>query len=266
MEVETKTSDDVTVVIGVCVQYEVIYDKANIAFYKLNDPRGQMTSYVFDVTRACVPTMELDAVFAEKSKISTEIQSELATPMANYGYRIVKSLITNIDPDPDVKASMNEKNAAKRRRLAAEEIGEGEKIIKVKAAEAESASKILQGEGIAGQRKAIVDGLKDSVAAFKNGVPGSSAKDVMQLVLMTQYFDTLKDIGATSKSNAVFVPHSPGGFTDIGAQIRDSILQANAVDTPTEDSTNSDQTDENQGDQTKNEEYDEDEEYDDEEE
>ena len=231
VEVETKTKDNVFVKVVVSVQYFVMTDndKIYLAFYKLNDPTKQITSYVFDVVRASVPETNLDDVFARKDEIAVAVKTELAQTMDDFGYSIIKALVTDIDPDKKVKESMNEINAAQRLRIAANEKGEAEKILYVKKAQAESEGKELQGIGIAKQRKAIVDGLRDSVEGFKTAVPGSTAQDVMNLVLMTQYFDTLKEIGASSKSNTIIIPHSPGALTDISAQIRNAIITANQV-------------------------------------
>ena len=155
--------------------------------------------------------------------------------MNDFGYGIVKALVTDIDPDHKVKESMNEINAAQRLRVAASEKGEADKILKVKAAEAEAESKALSGKGIADQRRAIIDGLRESVDEFQKSVPGASAQDVMNVVLMTQYFDMLKELGATSQNNTILVPHSPSTVTDLGAQIRNSMMVANQVGRLAED-------------------------------
>jgi regulator of protease activity HflC (stomatin/prohibitin superfamily) len=229
IDVETKTQDNVFVNINVSVQYQVLQTKVYDAFYKLENPRGQIMSYVYDVVRARVPTIKLDDVFEKKDEIADAVRIELANVMEEFGYTIVKALVTNIEPDAKVKASMNEINAAQRLRVAATEKAEADKILMVKAAEAESESKVLQGQGIAGQRKAIVDGLRESISQFKHSVKETSAQDVMNMVLMTQYFDTLKDIGASSKSNTILIPHTPGHLKDLSDQMRDSTIIANAV-------------------------------------
>lgn len=229
VKVETKTKDNVFVICTVSVQYHVLPDYVNEAFYKLQDPQAQITSYVFDTVRARVPSISLDNVFEKKDDIAQSIKSELDSVMESFGYGIIKALVTDIDPDAKVKTSMNEINAAQRLREAAVQQAEADKIRVVKAAEGEAESKALQGRGIADQRKAIIDGLKESVEHFSDSVEGASAHDVMNLVLMTQYFDTLKDIGLSSKSNTILIPHSPGGMGDISEQMRNAIITANEV-------------------------------------
>ncbi len=229
VNVETKTEDNVFVHVLVSVQFFVHPEKVFEAFYRLDDPGRQITSFVFDVVRARVPKIKLDDVFEKKDEIADAVKNELAQMMDDFGYGIVKTLVTDIDPDPKVKAAMNEINAAQRMRVAASEKGEADRILKVKAAEAEAQSKALQGKGIADQRKAIVEGLRESVGEFQKTVHGTTAQDVMQLVLMTQYFDTLKEIGATSHSNTVMIPHSPGSLNDLSTQIRDAMITAGQV-------------------------------------
>lgn len=229
VRVETKTKDNVFVFVVVSVQYYVIPDKVTDAFYKLQNADSQITSYVYDVVRARVPSIILDNVFETKDDIAQAVKIELEQIMDDFGYGIVKTLVTDIDPDAKVKASMNEINAAQRLRVAAVEQAEADKIRVVKAAEAEAESKALQGKGIADQRTAIVNGLKDSVTEFQNDVQGTSAHDVMNLVLMTQYFDTLKDVGLSSNSNTIMIPHSPAGMNDISEQLRTSMITANEV-------------------------------------
>lgn len=229
VEVETKTKDNVFVKILVSVQYYVIPDRVADAFYKLSNTSEQITSFVFDVVRARVPKIDLDDVFEKKDEIADAVQAELLNVMEDFGYGILKALVTDIDPDHKVKDAMNEINAAQRNRLAATEKGEADRILKVKAAEAEAQSKALQGKGIADQRRAIVEGLQDSVGQFQKNVKGATATDVMNLVLMTQYFDTLKEISATSRTNTILVPHSPGGLNEISEQIRNAIITGQEV-------------------------------------
>uniref|UniRef100_A0A0A9BSG7 Hir1 n=1 Tax=Arundo donax TaxID=35708 RepID=A0A0A9BSG7_ARUDO len=223
---ETKTKDNVFVNVVASVQFRALADKASDAFYRLSNTREQIQSYVFDVIRASVPKMNLDDAFEQKNDIAKAVEDELEKAMSMYGYEIVQTLIVDIEPDEHVKRAMNEINAAARLRLAANEKAEAEKILQIKRAEGDAESKYLSGLGIARQRQAIVDGLRDSVLAFSENVPGTSAKDVMDMVLVTQYFDTMKEIGASSKSSSVFIPHGPGAVKDIAAQIRDGQLQA----------------------------------------
>src|SRR5262249_31771736 len=206
VKVETKTEDNVFVHVVVSVQYFVLADKIYESFYKLTDADMQIRAFVFDVVRARVPRVKLDDVFEKKDEIADAVKLELGNVMDDFGYSIVKALVTDIDPDPKVKEAMNEINAAQRLRLAASEKGEADRILKVKAAEAEAQSKALQGKGIADQRKAIIEGLRESVDVFQRSVPGATAADVMNLVLMTQYFDTLKEIGQASRTNTILIP------------------------------------------------------------
>jgi regulator of protease activity HflC (stomatin/prohibitin superfamily) len=226
VKVETKTEDNVFVHVVVAVQYHVLADKVYEAFYRLTDADTQITAFVFDVVRARVPKIKLDELFEKKDEIADAVKNELAHVMADFGYGIVKALVTDIDPDHKVKEAMNEINAAQRMRVAATEKGEAERILKVKAAEAEAQSKALQGKGIADQRKAIVEGLRESVDTFQRSVPGATAHDVMSLVLLTQYFDTLKELGATSRTNTILIPHSPSTLSDLTEQIRNAMITA----------------------------------------
>ncbi|KAL0416414.1 hypersensitive-induced response protein 1 [Sesamum indicum] len=223
---ETKTKDNVFVNVVASIQYRALADKASDAFYKLSNTRSQIQAYVFDVIRASVPKLNLDDAFEQKNEIAKAVEDELEKAMSAYGYEIVQTLIVDIEPDEHVKRAMNEINAAARLRVAANEKAEAEKILQIKRAEGEAEAKYLSGLGIARQRQAIVDGLRDSVLGFSVNVPGTTAKDVMDMVLVTQYFDTMKEIGATSKSSAVFIPHGPGAVRDVATQIRDGLLQA----------------------------------------
>ncbi len=226
VEIETKTEDNVFVRMVVAVQFFVLPEKTYDAFYKLDNAKRQITSFVFDVVRAQVPKIKLDDVFEKKDDIANIVKSELAQVMEGFGYGILKALVTDIDPDANVKVSMNEINAAQRMRVAATERGEADRILKVKAAEGDAQSKALQGRGIADQRQAIVAGLRDSVDEFRKSVPGTTAKDVMNLVLMTQYFDMLKEIGASSRTNAILIPHSPGNLSTLTEQMRNAMMEA----------------------------------------
>ena len=229
VDVETKTQDNVFVRVIVSVQYFVLKDKVYDAFYKLDDPVNQIKAFVFDVVRARVPKIKLDDVFEKKDEIAGAVKSELSQVMDDFGYGIVKTLVTDIDPDAKVKTAMNEINAAQRLRVAATEKGEAEKIIQVKAAEADAEAKALSGKGIADQRRAIVEGLRESVGEFQRTIEGTTASDVMILILMTQYFDTLKDLGNASNTNTILIPHSPGAVGDLATQLRDAVITGNAV-------------------------------------
>jgi regulator of protease activity HflC (stomatin/prohibitin superfamily) len=224
LDVETKTKDNVFVKIPVSVQYHVIPEKVYEAFYKLANPKQQISSYVFNVILGHVPKMILDDAFLQQSDIAIAIKEGLDDVMKTYGYAIDQALVTDIEPDEKVKAAMNDINAAQREQVAATARGEAEKILKVKQAEAEAQSKALQGQGIANQRKAIIEGLKESVEAFSKAVEGSTPHDVMMLVLVTQYLDTMKEIGANDKSNTIFVSHSPAAVGDLFRQMQEAIL------------------------------------------
>ncbi|KAF6159939.1 hypothetical protein GIB67_033023 [Kingdonia uniflora] len=228
---ETKTKDNVFVTVVASIQYRALAEKASDAFYKLSNTREQIQAYVFDVIRASVPKLDLDSTFEQKNDIARSVESELEKAMSVYGYEIVQTLIVDIEPDVHVKRAMNEINAAARMRVAANDKAEAEKILQIKRAEGEAEAKYLSGIGIARQRQAIVDGLRDSVLAFSSNVPGTTSKDVMDMVLVTQYFDTMKEIGASSKSSSVFIPHGPGAVKDIASQIREGLLQASSTTT-----------------------------------
>jgi len=217
--IETKTLDDVFVNLQVSVQYSVRRNMVKEAFYSLDNPTNQISSYIFDDVRAEVPKLELDDVFAKKDDIAVAVQQNIAQSMGKYGYDIIKALITDIDPDHKVKESMNRINAAKREKEAALEEAEANKIRIVKKAEAEAEAKRLSGEGIAQQRLEIVRGFKESVEDFKKSLKTVTHEEIMQFVLMTQYFDTIKDIGANSKNSSILIPHSPGGMRDFQDQI-----------------------------------------------
>jgi len=236
---ETKTKDNVFVLIRVAVQYQVNDDEESIknAHYRLTNPKQQIESYVFDVVRSSVPKIELDDVFTTKEEIAQTIKHELTTAMTSFGYTILASPITDIDPDKEVKRAMNDINKAKRLRVAAQDEGEAVKIRAVKEAEAEAArteiqakadaeAKFLAGQGIARQRQAIMEGLRESVNAFKNEVQDVDAKTVMDLMIVTQYFDMMRDIGANSKTNAVFLNHSPGALEDLAQAVQKGFMAA----------------------------------------
>ncbi|KAL0337858.1 UNVERIFIED_CONTAM: Hypersensitive-induced response protein-like protein 2 [Sesamum calycinum] len=223
---ETKTKDNVFVTVVASIQYRALAGKASDAFYKLSNTKAQIQAYVFD---GRVYQDWIWITFEQKNDIAKAVEDELEKAMSAYGFEIVQTLIVDIEPDAQVKRAMNEINAAARLRVAANEKAEAEKILQIKRAEGEAESKYLSGLGIARQRQAIVDGLRDSVLAFSESVPGTTAKDVMDMVLVTQYFDTMKEIGSSSKSSAVFIPHGPGAVKDIASQIREGLLQADSI-------------------------------------
>eukprot|EP00922_Rhytidocystis_sp_ex-Travisia-forbesii_P029195 GHVS01042749.1.p1 GENE.GHVS01042749.1~~GHVS01042749.1.p1 ORF type:complete len:284 (-),score=29.28 GHVS01042749.1:252-1103(-) len=222
--VETKTKDNVFVQINVSVQFVVRMDKVFEAHYSLQNHVDQIRSYVFDVVRSTVPNQNLDEVFESKDEIATSVKHQLKQTMEAFGYTIVKTLVTDINPDQRVKNAMNEINASKRNRIAAQEKAEADKLLAVKRAEAEAEAKYLQGAGIARQRKAIVEGLRDSVTDFRSTMKGMDAKNVLDLVLITQYFDTLKDIGVSSGKQTIFVPHNPGSLSSLADEIKGGVL------------------------------------------
>lgn len=232
LTVETKTRDNVFVTIPISVQNRVRPEKVYDAYYKLSDPTPQIKSYVEQVILGHVPGMTLDEVFASQSSIAMAVKKELDTDMTGFGYEIVNVLVTDIVPDEKVKSAMNDINAAQREQVAATARGEAEKILVVKKAEAEAESKALQGQGIANQRKAIIEGLQASIEQFQKVVEGASAKEVMQLVMVTQYFDTLKSIGENDRTNTLFLSHSPGAVKEVSDLILESMLGAATISTP----------------------------------
>jgi regulator of protease activity HflC (stomatin/prohibitin superfamily) len=226
LTMETKTKDNVFVTIPISVQNRVRPEKVYDAYYKLADPAAQIQAYVEQVILGHVPGMTLDEVFASQSGIAAAVKQELDADMAAFGFEIVNVLVTDIVPDAKVKSAMNDINAAQREQVAANARGEAEKILVVKKAEAEAESKALQGQGIANQRKAIIEGLQGSIEHFQKVVEGASTSEVMQLVLITQYFDTIKSIGESDKTNTLFLAHSPGAVRDVSEQILQSMLVA----------------------------------------
>jgi len=236
VKVETKTIDNVFVDIVVSVQFHVVEGKEFEAFYRLTNPEQQITAHVFDAVRSQVPAMTLDHVFEKKSDIEIAVSAGLKTKINAFGYDIDGSPVTDIAPDEKVRAAMNEINAASRLREAAEQQGEAVKIKTVKAAEAEKESKKLQGEGIAAERIAIAEGIRDSVAALLSVGEGGgvSPEEAMKTLILTQYFDTLRAIGASSRATTVFLPHSPGGAADLSRQISEAIMVGNQAPGPQE--------------------------------
>ena len=205
--IETKTLDNVFVKLKVSVQFKVIKDKVSDAFYKLDYPHDQITSYVFDVVRAEVPKMKLDDVFVKKDDVAIAVKAELNDAMVEYGYDIIKTLVTDIDPDAQVKAAMNRINAADREKTAAQYEGDAARILIVEKAKAEAESKRLQGQGIADQRREIARGLEESVEVLNK--VGINSKEASALIVVTQHYDTLQSIGQETNSNLILLPNSP---------------------------------------------------------
>jgi len=224
VRVETKTLDNVFITAVVSIQYQILQEKVYEAFYALTDPSRQITAHVFDVLRAELPNLELDSVFEAKEDLALSVKNALTETMTKYGYQILQVLITDLDPDQRVKNAMNEINSSKRLKFAVAERAEGEKILKVKSAEAEAEAKYLSGVGVAKQRKAIVDGLRTSIVDFTEGV-NTSSKDTLDLLLLTQYFDCIKDVGSAAGCKTTFVPTSKS----FGDDMRGSLLQADAA-------------------------------------
>lgn len=225
--VETKTKDDVFVKLKVSVQFQVIKDKVYDAFYKLENPHAQITSYVFDVVRAEVPKMILDDVFERKDDIANAVKGELNDAMLEYGYDIIKTLVTDIDPDDQVKEAMNRINAAEREKVAAEFEGEAERIKIVAKARAEAESKRLQGQGIADQRREIARGLQDSVDVL-NGV-GINSQEASALIVVTQHYDTLQSIGSDTNANLILLPNSPQAGSEMLNNMVASFTASNQI-------------------------------------
>ncbi|WP_027138080.1 SPFH domain-containing protein [Gaetbulibacter saemankumensis] len=205
--VETKTLDDVFVRLKVSVQYKVIRDKVYDAFYKLDYPHDQITSYVFDVVRAEVPKMKLDDVFVKKDDIALAVKAELNDAMSDYGFDIIKTLVTDIDPDAQVKAAMNRINASEREKIAAQFEGDAQRILIVEKAKAEAESKRLQGQGIADQRREIARGLEESVEVLNR--VGINSQEASALIVVTQHYDTLQSLGEETNSNLILLPNAP---------------------------------------------------------
>ena len=234
VEVETKTKDDVFVKIIVSVQFFVVdsIDGIENSFYKLNNPERQIQSYVFDSIRSEVPKMELDAVFAEKDKIAIAVKNELSETMQQFGFDFIKALVSDIDPDAKVKHAMNEINAAKRMKEAAKEEAAAAKIRVIAAAEADAESKRLAGEGIALQRIAIANGLKESVAEVKLAMEDHvTSQDVMNMLFMTQHYETVAKLSENNTST-IFMPYSPDNVGDLQMQIQSSLLAVDAMKKP----------------------------------
>lgn len=225
--VETKTKDDVFVRIKVSVQYLVLPKKVYEAFYMLENPTGQVTAYVFDVVRAEVPKLKLDDVFEKKDDIAVAIKRELEEAMSDYGYGIIKALVTDIDPDEQVKDAMNKINAAERQKVAAEYEGEAERIRIVAKATAEAESKRLQGQGIADQRREIAKGLEESVEVLNQ--VGINSQEASALIVITQHYDTLQAVSENTNSNLILLPNNPSAASDMLSEMTASFITANQV-------------------------------------
>ena len=225
--IETKTKDDVFVRLKVSVQFKVIKDKVYDAFYKLDNPGDQITSFIFDVVRAEVPKLILDDVFLKKDDIAIAVKNELQDAMTEYGYNIIKTLVTDIDPDAQVKEAMNRINASEREKVAAQFEGEAQKILIVEKAKAEAESKRLQGQGIADQRREIARGLEDSVKVL-NGVDINS-QEASALIVVTQHYDTLQSVGAEANSNLILLPNSPQAGSEMLNNMVASFTASNQI-------------------------------------
>ena len=225
--VETKTKDDVFVKLKVSVQYKIIADKVYDAYYKLDYPQDQITSYVFDVVRAVVPKMKLDDVFEKKDDIANAVKGELNDAMLNYGYDIIKALVTDIDPDSEVKGAMNQINAAERKKVAAQYEGDAQRILIVEKAKAEAESKRLQGQGIADQRREIARGLEESVDVLNN--VGINSQEASALIVVTQHYDTLQSIGEETNSNLILLPNSPQAGSEMLNNMVASFTASNQI-------------------------------------
>ena len=225
--VETKTKDDVFVKLKVSVQYKVVQEKVYDAFYKLDYPQDQITSYVFDVVRAVVPKMKLDDVFEKKNEIANAVKGELNDAMINYGYDIIKALVTDIDPDAEVKAAMNRINAAERKKVAAQYDGDAERILIVEKAKAEAESKRLQGQGIADQRREIARGLEESVDVLNK--VGINSQEASALIVVTQHYDTLQSIGSETNTNLILLQNSPQAGSEMLNNMVASFTASNQI-------------------------------------
>jgi regulator of protease activity HflC (stomatin/prohibitin superfamily) len=228
--VETKTKDDVFVQLKISVQFQILREKVYDAFYKLQNPHDQITAYIFDTVRAEVPKMKLDDVFEKKDDIAQAIQRELKESMLAYGYDIVKALVTDIDPDAQVKEAMNRINAAEREKLAAQFEGDAQRILIVERAKAEAESKRLQGMGIADQRREIARGLEESVDVLNKA--GINSQEASALIVITQHYDTLQSIGADTNSNLILLPNNPNAASSMLNDMVTSLVAANKINEP----------------------------------
>lgn len=222
VDVETKTHDNVFVNTKVSIQYQVLKDQVADSFYNLENPVAQIESYVFDTVRSEIPLLILDDVFSNKDAVAKSIQQSLSGAMKQFGYVIVNSLVTDLQPESMVKAAMNKINATEREKLAARNEAESEKIKMVKKAEAEAESKRLQGQGLANQRQEIARGIRESIETIKE--TGVSEEEVMTLLLVTQHYDAVQDVARNSSTNTVMINYSPAGIKDVASQIREAML------------------------------------------
>lgn len=229
VNVETKTKDDVFVHLKISVQFQILKENVYDAFYKLQYPHDQLTAYIFDVVRAEVPKMKLDDVFEKKDDIAHAIQRELKEAMLGYGYDIVKALVTDIDPDAQVKAAMNRINAAEREKVAAQYEGDAQRILIVERAKAEAESKKLQGQGIADQRREIARGLEESVDVLNKA--GINSQEASALIIITQHYDTLQAVGERSNSNLIMLPNTPSSASNMLNDMTASLIAANQMGT-----------------------------------
>ena len=225
--VETKTKDDVFVHLKISVQFLIRQGHVYDAFYKLQNPHEQITAFIFDVVRAEVPKMILDDVFEKKEEIALAIQRDLKQAMLNYGYDIIKALVTDIDPDEKVKIAMNRINAADREKIAAQHEGDAQRILIVERAKAEAESKRLQGKGIADQRREIARGLEESVVVLNRA--GINSQEASALIIITQHYDTLQSIGADTKSNLILLPNNPNAASTMLNDMVTSLVAANKM-------------------------------------
>lgn len=227
--VDSITRDKVTLKLNVSVQFEVIAESAREAFYRLANPEQQIESYVFDAVRSTVPEMDLDEVFQNKNRIATAVERELRADMQQFGFRILKALVTEVTPDAKVVAAMNEINANQRLQVAAAAKGEAEKILIVKQAEAEAEQKRLRGEGVAAERTAIAKGIKESASLIKDALgQGLNPEHVMDILLTTQGYDAMRDIGGNAKATVVFLPNSARGMQELLSATTAGPIIANA--------------------------------------
>lgn len=231
--VETKTKDDVFVHLKISVQYQILKDKVYDAFYRLQNPHEQLTAYIFDLVRAEIPKMILDDVFEKKDEIAIAVKTDLKEAMLDYGYDIVKALVTDIDPDLSVKQAMNRINAAEREKVAAQHEGDAQRILIVERAKAEAESKRLQGKGIADQRREIAKGLEESVDTLNQA--GINPQEASALIVITQHYDTLQSIGSTSGSNLILLPNNPTAASNMLNDMTASLLAANKINQVTND-------------------------------